>query len=109
MRKKFFTIFDSKVNCYLEPFTARSAAEAIRMWADTINGGKSLMAAHPGDFTLFEIAEYNEETGIITPHAALVSLGNGFTVRKQEPVSPSPLRASSGDELGSRRPLESAV
>lgn len=60
---KLFAVYDSKVGTYDQPFTMRTTGEAIRSWQTVVNDPKTQFFAHPEDYTLFELAEYNIDTG----------------------------------------------
>jgi len=83
MINKMYAIHDSKVNAYDKPWTCRSRGEAIRSFADLINSkDNNMVAKHPEDYTLFEVADYNVETGVILPHPAHVSVGNALEFKE---------------------------
>lgn len=75
MTSKIFTTYDSKAEAYLQPFFMKTRGEAIRGWQTVCNDPKTQFNQYPADFTLFEIGEYDETTGQITPYQAKVSLG----------------------------------
>ena len=71
-------IYDSKVGVYFQPFFARSTAEAIRSFSDTVNQEGHIFNKHPGDFTLFVLAKWNEDSGRFDPTPTPISLGVGI-------------------------------
>jgi len=85
--QKVFTVYDSKVEAFLQPFVAQNKASALRSFMDACKDPKTQFAAHPGDFTLFEIAEYDEWTGTLLPHPAKINLGCAleFVTKLDEP------------------------
>lgn len=80
---KVFVVYDSKVEAYMQPFFCRTIGEAMRNWEAVCNDGKSMMSTHPADFTLFEIAEYDEDKGRFNQFDALKSLGSAIEAKKQ--------------------------
>lgn len=74
---KIFTVFDSKAEAYLQPFFARTNGEAVRSFTEAANDSGHNFCKYSGDFTLFEIGEYDETTGNITPLKAHQNLGKG--------------------------------
>lgn len=56
---KVFTVYDSKAGAYLSPFMFSSKGEALRAFVDAVNDEKSLFYKHPEDYTLFEIATFD--------------------------------------------------
>jgi len=81
---KVMSVHDSKVGSYHRPFFQRSIGEAMRSWESIVNDPQTEFAKFPGDFTLFQVGEYDESTGILTPLSPLKSLGTGLEVRKQQ-------------------------
>lgn len=61
--RKVFSIYDSKVGSYLEPFFVKSTGEAERAIMDLVNKPDHHFNVHSADFTLFEIGSWDEDTG----------------------------------------------
>lgn len=80
MKQKVFAVYDSKVECYLNPFLMQTKGQAIRSWTDTVVDPKSSFHRHPGDYTLFELGEFDPATGIVTMHKAHINLGTAAEV-----------------------------
>lgn len=78
MKLKMFTVYDSKVEAYLQPFYMQSKGEALRAWGETVNDEKSNIGKHPADYTLFELGEYDNLTGQISQYEAKIALGTGI-------------------------------
>lgn len=83
--QKVFVVYDSKSEAYGNPFVAQSTGVAIRSYADEVNrkDGQSQVAAHPEDFTLFEVGTYDEHTGLISMYEAKKSLGVGLDFKRE--------------------------
>lgn len=75
MKSKFFTVYDSKTEVYLQPFLMQTKGAAIRAFADTVNDQSSQFAKHPEDFTLFEIGEYDDTTANMIAYDVKQPLG----------------------------------
>jgi len=89
MISKVFVIYDSKTETYQHPFLMLTKGQAIRAFTDTISDPKTQFAKHPADFTLFEIAEYDDQTGTYTMHKAHISLGTALEHSQySSPVTP---------------------
>lgn len=82
MKQKVFVVFDSKVEAYMTPFFCRSKGEALRSWETACNDGQSMMSKHPADYTLFESGEYDDATGRIQQHNALIPLGTAIEAKR---------------------------
>lgn len=63
MKSKVYAVYDSKAQAFMAPFQTHTRGMAIRMWTDTVNDEKTQFHKHPGDFTLFELGEYDDENG----------------------------------------------
>lgn len=83
MKLKMFAVYDQKAEAYMNPFVMQTKGQAIRAWSDTVNNDDTQFFKHPEDFTLFELAEYDDSTGAVTMHQAKVDLGNAIQYRKQ--------------------------
>lgn len=72
---KIFTVYDSKVEAYKTPFFAQSKGAALRDWSDAVNDPQTMFHRHPEDYVLFELGEYDDQTGQFHQHPAPVSMG----------------------------------
>lgn len=63
MITKMFTVYDSKADLYLSPFSFKTPAEALRGFTETANDPASSIGKHPEDYILFEIGTYDDQTG----------------------------------------------
>ena len=75
MKHKVFTVYDAKIEAYMSPFLMATKAQAIRTFGDTVNDEKNQRNKHPEDYTLFEIGEYDDNSGNYTMLSAKISLG----------------------------------
>lgn len=84
MKTKIYAVYDSKAEAYMQPFFMQSRGIAMRSWEDIANDEKSQICKTPGDFTLFELGEWDEQTGVITMHESQVNLGLAIHVKRPE-------------------------
>jgi hypothetical protein len=89
---KVFVVYDSKAEAYLNPFIVRTRGEALRMWVDIVNDDQGPFKKHPGDYTLFEIAEYDSSTAQYRNLEAKSSLGLALDFLKPPSITPGPAR-----------------
>lgn len=82
---KVFTVRDSKVEAYLQPFFMRSYGEAERAFRTVMNNPEHQMSKHPEDFSLYEIGDYDDNTGIIEPLMEPKHIVKGVDVHKAYP------------------------
>lgn len=72
---KIFTVYDSKAEAFLPPFFQATKAMAQRVFETVANDPKHQFGAHPADYTLFEIGEFNDESAEIVPHKTPKNIG----------------------------------
>ncbi|UYD39197.1 MAG: nonstructural protein [Wigfec virus K19_137] len=65
---KLVSVQDTKAQAFLNPAVARTTAEGLRLFESQCKNKESMFALHPADFILFEIGEWNELNGEITPY-----------------------------------------
>lgn len=63
MKIKVCAIRDQQLDAYGQPIFAASIGHAIRSFGDAINSPESNMHKHAGDYNLYELAEYDDNTG----------------------------------------------
>jgi len=68
MKLKAYSIYDKAAAAYNTPFFMHYKALAIRAFQDNVNStDENNIAKHPEQFTLFEVGEYDDSTGVFTP------------------------------------------
>jgi len=70
MIHQIFTIFDEKAKAYLPPFFMHHPAMAIRTFGDMCADKNHQFGAHPEDYTLYKIGEFDDSTALISKHQA---------------------------------------
>ena len=76
MQSSLIAVYDKKTGLFDKPFAVRHNGEAIREWDIVTKDGQTKFGKNPEDFDLYQIANYNDETGAITmcqPHVHLAS------------------------------------
>lgn len=79
---KLYSIYDCKSETYTAPTLNPARGQAIRSFSDAINGkgvdsASNVLSSHPEDFTLFELGEYDINTGEITVYDTKKAIANG--------------------------------
>lgn len=64
---KVCAVFDNAVKAFSRPFFVRSRGEAMRSFIDECGNEKSELSKHPSDYSLWLIADFDEESGMFTP------------------------------------------
>lgn len=80
---KIFTVFDSKAETFMPPFTMETKGLAIRNFQDLVNNPQTIFCNHSEDFTLFEIGEFSKDKGTINMYDTKISLGVGIEFKKE--------------------------
>lgn len=75
MRYKVFSVYDSAIQCYKQPFLCLSRGEALRSWMQAVTDKELPFHQSPADYTLFEIGEYDDHSGAYSMLEAKVNLG----------------------------------
>lgn len=60
-----FSIHDSKAAAFIQPFFCPTVAVGIRSYQQAANDPDTMFARFPGDYTLFEIGTFDQETGTL--------------------------------------------
>jgi len=77
MLHKVFSIYDVKAGAFLQPFFSVSNGAAIRAFSDAVNDSKTQFAAHPEDYTLHELATFDDMNASFDANLVPVPLGKG--------------------------------
>lgn len=83
MLLQVFSIYDSKVEAYLQPFFAPTKGAAIRYFSDAIADPQHQFFKHCEDFTLFHLGSYDDSGGLFDCDAP-VSVGNAVEFKPKE-------------------------
>lgn len=71
MNHKLYSIKD-KASGFTQIFVANSKYNALRSFSDAVNGQGTVIAQHPEDFSLYELGEMDQDTGIISPNVSFI-------------------------------------
>jgi hypothetical protein len=74
--KVIVCIKDTAARVFGTPFVVQAAAQAVRSLRDEVNSKDSAsdVCKHPGDFELYEVAQFDYDTGLVIPCASPVML-----------------------------------
>lgn len=82
MMKKVIAVYDSKAEFFRSPMIFDSRGQAIRGFQDLANDDKTEIGKYGGDFTLFELGEWDQITGQYLIHEAKISLGTALEFKR---------------------------
>jgi len=83
MIHKIFTVYDSKAEGHLQPFFAHTVGLAIRSFTKAAKNEQHDFHLYAGDYTLFEIGEYDDEKATLKNHDHHVNLGTALAYIKE--------------------------
>jgi hypothetical protein len=75
MKMKVFSVIDLKAQTYMPPFFMHNEKLAERAFGDAANNGEHMFCAHPEDYALYCLGEWDDETGKMENYDTPESLG----------------------------------
>jgi hypothetical protein len=80
-----YSIFDKTAKQFGLPFFQITDETALRLFGNLVNDKDSMLNKNPDDYTLFQVGEFDEQTGdILSPAIGPVVIKNALEVQ-QEP------------------------
>lgn len=78
MIKKIVSVYDTVGKFYSPLYLYTTVGEALRSFSDSVNDPKAgTLNAHPKDYIMYELGDYDDSTGLITPVIPPNRLGIG--------------------------------
>lgn len=65
MNIQYFSIWDKKARSFGQMFPSQTKGSAERAFSDNVNQKDSMANKYPDDFALFQICEFDDDTGAI--------------------------------------------
>lgn len=62
MLMSVFSVYDSCANVFMTPIYVRNKGEMLRLFIDWSNNPETVMGKHPEDYSLFEIATWDDSS-----------------------------------------------
>lgn len=84
MIHKIYSVFDSKAECFTQPFFAHTRGVAVRMFKAACVDPNHDFHKFADDYTLFELGEFDDQAATFDVHEAPVSLGLALTMIQSE-------------------------
>lgn len=79
MLLNIFSVYDAKVEAYMQPFFSRSTGEAVRSFQDISSDPNHMISKHPEDFFLYHLGTFDDQTSVIE-YINPVSLGSALSI-----------------------------
>lgn len=86
-----YAVRDDKAAAYLLPFFQLTTGMAIRSFSDRCNDITHGFCQHPEDYTLWQLGDYDDETGLISPHPVPLLVRQGVQCKTQTELEQAPL------------------
>ena len=81
---KVFSIYDSCVEAYNQPFFMLTKAEAIRAFTNMAADPTTNISKNPSDFHLYFLGTYDNSTGYVNQDEHIKDLGSADQYKEQE-------------------------
>lgn len=78
MKLRAFAIRDSKAEAFMRPFFAVTRGIALRSIVDVVSDPNHEMYKHAEDYTLYEVGEFDDQTGIFVSKVEVISILQAF-------------------------------
>lgn len=75
-----YAVRDAKALAFMQPFFSVQSGSAIRAFDDAVNDGKSPFFFHPEDYILYELGEFDDQSGALTAIEPIKMLVVGLDV-----------------------------
>lgn len=83
MLKYVYSVFDSKSRTFCNPFVSINQFTALRDFRSASNDPASDIAKYPEDFTLYQLASFDDESGLLAPEPQAVNLGMAIQFKQE--------------------------
>lgn len=86
MLHAIFTVYDTKTAAYLPPMYMQTKPAMIRALTDTVNDPTHQFHAHPEDYTLFYLGQFDDEHSTFDLEKTPVALATCLELMAQPPA-----------------------
>lgn len=84
MIKNLYSVYDSKSATFCNPFTEQNDQTATRSFAFAANDLDNDIGRYPSDYTLFRVASFNFETGLLVSESTPINIALAYTLIRGE-------------------------
>lgn len=81
MQVKVYAIRDAKTEAWLQPMFFVNTAQALRQFGDSLQD-ENTFSKHPEDFSLWQLGEYDDTTGKLSPLDTPTCIGQAVEYKK---------------------------
>lgn len=83
MKLKLFAVRDAKAEAFIPPFVLPNEAMAVREFTGCANDPTHAFCRNSDDYSLYEVGEFDDATGVLTVPAEPRFLVKASSLRKQ--------------------------
>lgn len=83
MKYHVFSVYDEKAKAFITPFFLPEVGQATRVFGDMVNDVTHQFGQHPSDYTLFKIANWDNESG--QTESVRETIANGVELVEEQP------------------------
>lgn len=65
MKHIIVAVRDRQLDAFMRPFTAATIGQAVRAFSDEVNRQGSELNQHPEDYELYQLGEFDDDTGAL--------------------------------------------
>lgn len=87
MKTKLFSIRDSKIGSYMQPFFSPTVATALRSLEAAVADPNHDFSKWAGDFDMYCIGEFDEEKGVVIPFDAPQHVARALDFKNNKPLT----------------------
>lgn len=80
---KAFSVFDKKASAYGVPFFEKNAGMALRSFEQLVGDDRSLVYKYPEDFALYQLADFDDNSGLLVSNENPVHVANATEFVKE--------------------------
>lgn len=84
---KLFAVKDKSMDTFLSPQAIPHHAQALRQWEEMCNDPSTSFCKHPKEFALYELGEFNVDTGRLTSLEVPHLLSNASDVKRSVEIN----------------------
>lgn len=67
MKVGIYAVHDAAVGAFLQPFVARSDAEAVRMFGFAVADAETILNKSPEHFVLYHVGSFDDQKALLEP------------------------------------------
>lgn len=83
MKYRLCSVYDAKAKAFIAPFVMHRPEMAVRAFTACVNDESHMFHKHAEDYTLFELGEFNDETGMVSQEAQPELLCSALSVKEE--------------------------